>query len=283
MKTSLLVCLIFLSACATAQADTRPLCQRCDSAQTVLTRFAPPAGFERLSVSDHSFAAWLRALPLLPDSSDALDWRGRVAMAASEVAAVLDWRLLGSAEQCADIAVRLVAEYARGNGGKDRISFRSLSGQKVRWSKWLTGRYSVNESSTAIAYTAGASRRDTLREFDAYLKFVMSYVNTASLVRDWPRVADTSIRIGDVLIQPSKVANGLGHLSVVIDACTNAAGDRLYLFTDGFTPARAPVVRERRPGIPESVWMTPPEYLELMQQFGAGAFHRPPDWTTVAP
>lgn len=281
MRRHLVICLMVLSACATARADTRPLCQRCDSTKTVLTRFEPPEGFERVSVPDHSLAAWLRELRVLPESSNALDWRGRVAMTASEVAAVLDWRLLGSVEQCADIAVRLTAEYARGNGGKEKISFRSLSGQNIRWTKWLGGRYSVNGSSTAIAYQPGTVRQDTSKEFDAYLKFVMSYVNTASLVRDWPKVADSSIVIGDVLIQPSKTAGGLGHLSVVIDACTNAAGERLYLFTDGFTPARAPVVRERRPGTPESVWMTPSDYLELMQVFGAGAFHRPPAWATV--
>jgi hypothetical protein len=202
-------------------------------------------------------------------------------MTSAEVAGVLDWRLLGSVEQCADIAVRLVAEYARGNGNKDRISFRSLSGQAMDWRKWLKGRYKVNGNGSAIVYRAGTRRQDTSKEFDAYLKFVMSYVNTASLVRDWTKIEMKDIKIGDALIQPSQIPNGLGHMSLVIDACTTATGDRLYLFTDGYTPARAPVVRERRPGTPESVWMTPADYLELMQQFGAGTFHRPPAWAAA--
>lgn len=279
MMRFLAICLIVFGASTTAFGDVRPLCQRCDSTATIQSRFRPPEGCERVPVTAHSLAAWLRQLPVLPALSDALDWRGHVAMTADEVAGVLDWRLLGSVEQCADIPVRLIAEFARGNGSKDRISFRSLSGQPIEWAKWLTGRYAVDGSSTAIIYNPGAHRQDASREFDAYLKFVMSYVNTASLVRDWKKVDTTDIAIGDVLIQPSQFTNGLGHLSVVIDACTTATNDRLYLFTDGFTPARAPVIRERRPGTPESVWMTPFEYLELMQQFGAGAFHRPPSWT----
>jgi hypothetical protein len=108
------------------------------------------------------------------------------------------------------------------------------------------------------------------------------YVNTASLVRDWPKVEFAEVRIGDVLIQPSRSPNGLGHLSVVVDACTTASGERLFLFTDGFTPARAPVVRAHRPGDADSVWMTPPVYLELMIQFGPGVFHRPPAWIAPA-
>jgi hypothetical protein len=282
MRRLLIACLVVFWVNPPAFGESRPLCANCTTGETIQSRFPPSEGYARVSVPPESFAAWLRQLPLLPPNSDARDWRGHLAMTADEVAAVLDWRLLGSAEQCADIAVRLVAEYALGNGERDQIAFRSLSGQAIKWKKWLQGDYAIVRDGSAVVYEEGSRRRDTSREFDAYLKFVMAYVNTASLVRDWPEVEFAKIRIGDVLIQPSQSPNGLGHLSVVIDACTTASGEFLFLFTDGFTPARAPVVRAEIPGDPDSVWMTPPVYLELMSQFGPGAFHRPPAWIAHA-
>jgi hypothetical protein len=198
------------------------------------------------------------------------------------VGAVLDWRLLGRVEQCADIGVRLIAEYANGNGNADGIVFRSLSGQRIVWKKWLEGRYSVNENASSIIYRAGAARTETPREFDEYLTFVMSYVNTASLMRDWREVGLEDIQIGDVLIQPSCPGAGLGHMSIVVDACEDSGGKRRYLFIDGYTPARLPVVRQRQPNTPVSAWMTPEEYLEYMDQFGPGDFYRSPDWVATA-
>ena len=280
MKRSLLLIgLIAIGISSAAVGEVRPVCGDCGFGETIQSRFQPPEGWTRVTVPAQSFAAWLRQLELLPPTADALDWRGRPAMTADEVAGVLDWRLLGSVEQCADIAVRLIAEFAHGNGGQDLITFRSLSGQAITWTKWLQGNYAIEGGASEIVYRQGPSRRASPEELDAYLKFVMTYVNTASLVRDWPRIDFEEIDIGDVLIQPSRTVNGLGHLSVVLDACTGPAGERLYLLTDGFTPARAPVVREKTPGDLTSVWMTPDEYLKLMSQFGPGAFHRPPAWT----
>lgn len=219
---------------------------------------------------------------MLTHGTDAMDWQGRLALPAEDVAAVVDWRLLGRVEQCADIVVRLVAEYANGNGNADEIVFRSLSGQRIEWKRWLQGRYAVNTDASAIIYHAGAARTETPREFDEFLTFVMSYVNTASLRRDWREVAPGDIQIGDVLIQPSCLGAGMGHMSMVVDACEDSAGNRLYLFVDGYTPARVPVVRQREPNKPMSAWMTPKEYLEYMDQFGPGNFYRSPEWVTTA-
>lgn len=261
-----------------AQSPYASICEACDSTRTIVHRFPAPDGFTRSDMGGDSYAEYLQHLPLMPIGTDARNWRGQLALTSAEVAAVLDWRLLGSVEQCADIAIRLVAEHARTRGQDRQISFRSLSGQSVAWARWLNGRYTLNENATRIDYTPGGTHAVTNREFDRYLSFVMSYANTASMIRDWLVVSTDSVTIGDVLIQPFPGAYVSGHLSIIVDVCADSAGNRKYLFADGYTPARTPVIRQRIPETPGSAWMTTSEYLDLMSQFGTGRFYRFPGW-----
>jgi hypothetical protein len=96
------------------------------------------------------------------------------------------------------------------------------------------------------------------------------------MARDWPEIELTKLGIGDVIIQPHCAGKGMGHLSVVIDKCMDSTGATRFIFIDGYTPARVPVVRQREPHRRETVWMTTAEYLELQRQFGPGQFHRFP-------
>jgi hypothetical protein len=282
VSTAVWAATLFMMIPLAALGQRYSFCATCTTAETISRRFAPPTGFSRAAVPPGSYEEWLRSIPLLPSSSDALDWTGHVALPADMLSGVLDWRLLGRVEQCADIALRLVAEYSRLKKEDDLIAFRSLSGQIITWSKWRHGRYAITTNGSAITYHSGAGEQDTPGAFDDFLRFVMTYANTASIRRDWP-VADTSdLRIGDVLVQPGCPGTGLGHLSIIVDKCENVSGDQIYLFIDGFTPARMPVVRQRLPEKPESVWMSPRKYQEYQIQFGWGTFHRFPGWESAA-
>jgi hypothetical protein len=220
----------------------------------------------------------LRQIALLPDTTRASDWQFRHVFDADEVGGVLNWRLLGAEEQCADIALRLLAEYAWDSGVEIAPHFRSLSGDEIRWDRWLHGRYATNTDQTAIVYREGAHRENNREEFDRFLSFVMMYTNTASMSRDWPQIDESELRIGDVIIQPHCTGPGMGHLSVVVDACVDPKGNHRFIFVDGYTPARLPVVRQRIVGDRNSAWMTIAEYLTLQERFGPGKFHRHPGW-----
>lgn len=246
--------------------------------ESIVDRFSPPPGYTRVEPGANSYGAWLRQLALLPDTARATDWQSRHVFDANEVGGVLNWRLLGAEEQCADIALRLLAEHGWDTGGEPVPRFRSLSGDEIRWDKWLRGRYATNSEQTAIVYRDGAGREKSRDEFDRFLSFVMMYTNTASMSRDWPEINESELRIGDVIIQPYCTGLGMGHLSVVVDASIGPDGTRKYIFVDGYTPARLPVVRQRVTGDRSSVWMTTAEYLELQRQFGPGKFHRHPGW-----
>ncbi len=249
-----------------------------EQAATIRTRFPSPAGYDHVRADSHSVAAKLPHWELLPPGTAARDWRGRIALSADEIGAVLAWDLLGSVEQCADVAMRLVADHARGTQAEDSIAFSSLSGQTISWSRWRTGRYTTNAAATRIVYRPDGPTRDDEDAFADYLRFVMTYANTASLVRDWPQVSAADIKVGDVLIHPPRTGSSMGHLSIVVDACEDTSGARRYIFADGYTPARMPVVRQRVPGDPVSVWMTPAQYLDYQSRFGPGDFHRFPGW-----
>ncbi|MEW5875709.1 MAG: DUF4846 domain-containing protein, partial [Candidatus Zixiibacteriota bacterium] len=265
---------VMLVAAVMARETTEAggLCIRCDSGETVMSQFSPPPGFSRVSAADQGFASWLRNLPLLPSDQTALDWRGNSVFQPGDVAGVLDWRLLGEVEQCADVAIRLVAEFMESNGDGDRLTFRSLSGQRIDWSKWLRGNYGVDDAGAVIEYHPASLRQKSRTEFDRYLTFVMTYANTASLRDEWMPVEDSVLRAGDVLIQPGCPGSGMGHLSIILDACEDVTGARLYLFADGYTPARMPVIRQQVESDPASAWMTVPEYQALQSQFGIGRF-----------
>ena len=91
-----------------------------------------------------------------------------------------------------------------------------------------------------------------------------------ALARDWRRVDRTDAAIGDVLIQPHNRSAGRGHLSVIVDACEDDRGNRKYLWVDGYTPARDPVVHLQTPGRLETAWMSVKEFLHYMRRFGRG-------------
>lgn len=246
--------------------------------ETIAERFAPPEGFVRTKVPEGSVEYMLRHWKLRPEGTPANDWMGNLVFQPDEIGGVLEWRLLGSEEQCADIAIRLYADHAWDNGRADQVNFLSLSGQAMEWTRWLGGRYQTNADQTKLEFIDDTDREPSEAEFEQYLRFVMRYANTASLARDWPKVDTSNLSIGDVLIQPHCTGQGMGHLSVIVDACVDSVGSELFIFVDGYTPARVPVVRIMHAERPESAWMIPGAYLILQEQFGPGEFHRFPGW-----
>ena len=68
-----------------------------------------PNGYLRVSVEENSFSEWIRKLPLKPNNSVVLDYKGRIFKSKNDttVGAVVDWDIKGKRlEQCMDILVR---------------------------------------------------------------------------------------------------------------------------------------------------------------------------------
>lgn len=172
-----------------------------------------PAGYSRIAYPSDSFMAWLKNLPLKKDnrviSHNGAEVRGR----SYNIFAVIDMPLLFKAdlEQCADFCMRFWAEYHAAAKSLDRLYLFDYSGGK---------RYYGAENTS----------------FVDFLRNSFAYSNSFSLLKGCVLVADGEARPGDMFVQNE--TGGVGHVSMIVDACENAAGDTLYLVGFSYMPAQ---------------------------------------------
>ena len=91
-----------------------------------------PFGYERISadnVNDANFTNWLRALPLKSRGTDVMLYTGGKSRLQSLNYAVVDMPLISNDEQCADVCMRLRAEYLYSKGLYGQIRFENVSGK----------------------------------------------------------------------------------------------------------------------------------------------------------
>jgi hypothetical protein len=181
--------------------------------RTVLKAFPPPEGYTRITCDSASFSYWLQRLPLKSDNT-ILTYNGdRVQRGFYNTWGVLDMPLLFSSdlEQCADYCMRLWAEYHRAYNSFDKLYLFNYSGKRTYF----------NNSN---------------RTFRSFLKQAFAYSNSYSLKKGCKPVADTALIPGDLFIQNQ--TGGVGHVSMILDICESASGEKLYLIGYSFMPAQ---------------------------------------------
>lgn len=119
-----------------------------------------PKGYTRISADDN-YTQFLRDLPLKRRGSLVHLHNGRLARLQFLSAAVLDLPILSRHEQCADVTMRIRAEYLWKTGQYEKISFISVSGKEQK-------------------YSGGESRE----KFESYLKSVYCHSNTESVFNE---------------------------------------------------------------------------------------------------
>ncbi|MBL0174962.1 MAG: hypothetical protein IPP94_06820 [Ignavibacteria bacterium] len=204
MKT-LLFFLLLAIASAGAQPAAKP--------PSRISAIAVPTGFTRIAYAKDSFSEYLRALPLKADREIRSFNGSPVQNSIYAVLAVLDMPLLFKAdlEQCADFCMRLWAEWHKASGRLRELSLFNFSGTRVRYS------------------TSGLSERNFLRR-------AFAYSNSHSLKKGCAAVDEKDLRPGDMVVQNER--GGIGHVSMIMDACESPKGERLYLIGFGFMPAQ---------------------------------------------
>jgi len=188
-----------------------------NSADTLATRIAPPAGFERAPVPADSWAAWLRDLPLKPAGAPVLLYTGAPKWRQSVHAAVIDIDVGDrDLQQCADAIMRLRAEWLYAAGRKREIGFNYTDGKRRSFAARGNSDYAA---------------------FRKYLNQVFAYAGTYSLERELKPVSVSDIKIGDVFIKGG--FNGTGHAVLVADMVENATtGERRFLLLQSYMPAQ---------------------------------------------
>ena len=182
-----------------------------------------PVGYTRISAN--SYANFLRSLPLKKRGALVHLHDGKLARLQLLSSGVLDMPVLSRDEQCADVTMRLRAEYLWKNGQYNEICFTSVNGKKQPY-----------------------SGRNSRKAFEKYLRTVYGSCNTTSVFRETQERPLKDIQPGDVLVYPSRHKGVYGHAVLVADVARNKSGKMAVLCIEGNTPAReAHVIRNLNP------------------------------------
>lgn len=174
-----------------------------------------PWGYKRVDGRDASYANYLRQLPLKKKGSKVMYFTGGVSRFQSINYAVVDLPLLSNAEQCADVCMRLRAEYLFNTGQYGRIRFQNVNGR-------------------TLSYGGGSSRKS----FERYLKNLYGVASTFSLSREMQTRRLADMQPGDVFVYPARYGHKYGHAVMVVDVAVNKKGKKAFLLAEGNTPAR---------------------------------------------
>lgn len=170
-----------------------------------------PIGYTRV---DGSYAEWLRELPLKKRGSKVKLYTGGNARYQWLSTGVIDLPMLSNAEQCADMTMRLRAEYLFSQGRYSEIQFTDVNGNRLQ-------------------YHGGASRK----ALEKFLRKVYGVCSTFSVSRETEPRKISEVQPGDVLVYPARKLEGMGHALIVVDVARN--GKKVAIMcAEGNTPAR---------------------------------------------
>ena len=176
----------------------------------------PPPGYTRVKCDDESFGAYLRQLPLKRRGSRVHLYKSdKLARFQGCNYAVVDMPLLSNYEQCADVCMRLRAEYLYSSGQYQQIRFQALDG-------------------SILQYKGGNDRE----AFERFMRRVYGICNTTSMCQSMPSRPLGEVQIGDVFVYSSRSQGVYGHAVMVVDVAQNVLGKKVFLVVEGNTPAR---------------------------------------------
>lgn len=205
-----------------------------DAKRSVLARFAPPRGCERIAVVPGAFGSWLRQLPLLPAGTAVRLYNGELKDPQNVHAAVLNIDTgTRDLQQCADAVIRLRAEYLFSQN-PDLVHFHLTSGHDIRFADWYAGR-GFRVSGEQVLSVPRAAEQPTHAVFRRYLDQIFTYAGTLSLARELKPASPADVQPGDVLIK----GGSPGHAVLVLDvAVQHATGRRYALLAQSYMPAQ---------------------------------------------
>ena len=184
-----------------------------------------PKGYTRVNAKKGTYADYFRNIPLKEKGTKVMLYTGGEANFQLLSTAVIDKTLLSNYEQCADVTMRLRAEYFWEQGLYNKISFRD-----------------VNRN--LLQYKGGASRK----AFEKYMRKVYGVCSTFSVFHETTPRKITEIKPGDVFVYPARKGRKYGHAVIVVDVAKNESGKIAILCAEGNTPARSMhIVRNQNP------------------------------------
>jgi hypothetical protein len=223
----MIVAWLFMFACAGPSEaptdpalDPQPAAWTRSDASDVRSAFPLPRGAAWAPAD--AYGTSLLDLPLRPPGTPVRTHDGRV-VPISPVRVVDLPMVKGDLQQCADTAIRLRAEWLKGQGRP--VMFHATSGDPIPWARVAAGEIPYAEG-RGLKWRAGAGSWET------YLRLVFTWAGTASLVAH-DTVAASEPRAGDLLIQ----GGFPGHAIVILGVAVRGE-ETLLLLAQGFMPAQ---------------------------------------------
>lgn len=203
---------------------------------TVKTRFSAPENYEWIEEKPNSFGEFLVNFTLKKYGAQILRFDGNPIATQSLHEAIYD---IDTGEkdlqQCADSVIRLYAEYLWKQDRKDEIAFHFTNGDLVKWTDYRDG-YRAFVMGNSVDYRKTASYDNSYQNFRNYLDLIYNYAGTISLTAETKAVNSTkNLKTGDILITPGSP----GHVVFIAGSCENKNGEKLFLLSEGFTPAQS--------------------------------------------
>jgi hypothetical protein len=211
-----------------------PAWPHAENAERLDARVPPPLGYTRDAVDDESYAAFLRAVPLQRRGAPVLSYDGDELRAPALAVVDID---VGERDlqQCADSVIRLHAEYLLASKQEKAIKYKFTSGDEWAWSKRKQG-FRPKVKGSKVKFIKRAKPSASRASFRAYLDEVFMWAGTASLARDAQKLAKLDdARAGDFFVH----GGSPGHAVLILDAATDARGNRAVLLGQGFMPAQS--------------------------------------------
>lgn len=203
---------------------------------TVRERFSPPENYQWQQENPDSFGYFIENFKLKPYGSQILRYDESPISTQHLHEAIFDIDTGNKdLQQCADAVIRMRAEYLYKLKKTDEIKFHFTSGHPLSWNDYKNGtRAFVNGNSVSFRKTANFD--DSYQSFRNYLDLIFNYAGTISLNKETKQVLKSSdLKTGDILITPGSP----GHVVFIAGVCKNKAGKKLFLLSEGFTPAQS--------------------------------------------
>jgi hypothetical protein len=251
-----------------------PFSMSFDEKLTLLRVFNAPSGYERYpEVRMNEFQAWVTNLPLQAKHKWVVLWNGQMYSPPDSVAAVIDFGIGTEDQQNPDIPMQMILEYLRAVGAIGDFPVLVSRKDTLTYNRWLGGNYSFT-ARKVLVYKPAEGRPSTVNEYYRYLHFVLSFINSKTLLLNLKPVGEEDIAPANLFIQFRKDdPDSVGHCAVILDVCSNGKGEKLVMVGWGGVPAHSFLVARPRAesGNP---WFTIPELKEYLKRDGEGKFYR---------
>jgi len=207
------------------------------SGAEVVRRIIVPEDYQRIKIDTHSFASFLRYLPVLPHGAPAKLYDGT--QKPTTAAAVID---MGTGSQnlqkTIQSVMRLWAEYLFERQQFSAIHFHIRNGDDMPYDVWAKGMKFKVDGEAHWSKTPNDPKQ--YRTFRRYLEVIFKYSDAQTFAKDVKSVALKDLAAGDILFSGD-------HIMMVLDiAVHQQTKEKTVLLVHGGTPAQSLEIPQNR-------------------------------------